>query len=257
MKKKETIAHVLGGCHAIPFNLLKARHDAVVLQVANEIITFHKLGDKLSLYDTGNRVSRNSKDFKLVLDQRVMVVGDKHKTVQMPDIICIDKKRKRITIIEVGISAEDLAATKEEEKTKKYLQAAKMLEKRYKGYKAECRAIVIGQLGVISWATNLAIIKTRKSTLTKKDDTRPKRHVDELIAKILNVTIKGSLEIYRWFMSDAPTPHFETRSRAPALYAKRLAELKKSSSKTKKSPENVKLNPRSLMRAQELKSCKL
>ena len=234
------------GCPAIPFNLLKARHDAVVLQVANEIITFHRLGDKLSLYDTGNRFSRNSKDFKMILDERVtVVVGDKHRTVQMPDIICIGKKRKRITIVEVGVSAEDLASIKEEEKTKKYLKAAKMLEKRYKGYKEGCRAIVIGQLGVVSWATNLAIIKTRKSTLTERNDTLPKRYADELIAKILNVTMKGSLEIYRWFMSEAPTPKFETRNRVPAIYAKRLEELKKSSSITIKSPGDLKLNPRS------------
>ena len=132
-----------------------------------------------------------------------------------------------------------------------------MLEKRYKGYKAQCQAIVIGQLGVISWATNLAIIKTRKSTLTKRNDTLPKRHSDELITKILNVTIKGSLEIYRWFMSDAPTPKVETRNRLPAIYAKRLEELKKSSSRTTQSPKEQIINPRSLVKAQGLKSCKL
>ena len=241
-KKSETVGHVLGACPAIPFSLLKARHDAVVLMIANEIIAYHDLGKKLSLQDTGGRVARNSHKFKLILDQRITVGDGPNKTVQLPDIVCIDKVKKRITIAEIGVSVEDLTSCKEEEKIKKYRKSAAMLTRRYRGYTVDCRAFVIGQLGAVSSVTHRNLYQLRKSVLTKKDHRLPKRPIEELYGKLLNVTIKGSLQIYRWFISDAVTPKWEARDRAPAVYTDCLKKLvdKRKSERRARSPKSAK-----------------
>ena len=52
---------MLGGCIALPFSLLKTRHDGVVIQIENEIIKAHKLGKKITLQELGKRVERSNK----------------------------------------------------------------------------------------------------------------------------------------------------------------------------------------------------
>ena len=58
--KSESASHVLGGCPKLPFSLQKARHDGVVIQIANEIVEGLKLGNKFKLQDMGERLEHSN-----------------------------------------------------------------------------------------------------------------------------------------------------------------------------------------------------
>jgi hypothetical protein len=152
----------------------------------------------------GRRIERNSDSFQLVLDQRLWSEGTEGAPHSLlPDIIAIDHASRRVELLEVAVPAEDLIQTREDEKTRKYLELIPVLRTRYPGFEVKVRAFVIGQLGIISKRSTQSLIhflkRSCKLQLTSWAN-KPKRirTLNHLIGKIQNVGLKGSLVIYSW-----------------------------------------------------------
>ena len=202
-KTRETVGHVLGGCPRIAFSLLKARHDSVVLMIANMVIVNRKLGPKLTLAQMGKRIQRSQNGFELLLDQRVWCRdGQGVRTSQLPDLITIDQASKRIAILEVAVAAEELIGVKQWEKEDKYRDLATVLGKRYPGYKVHNLQFVIGQLVVVTERSinNLKGFRAIARATTRDQGAHTgKVSLENLMGKIHIVCLKGSLNIYAWF----------------------------------------------------------
>ena len=204
-KKIESVVNLLGACPKIPFSLLKSRHDAAVLMIANEVVERLKLGQKFNLQDMGKRLERRSGPLSIVLDQRTYIEGDQatKKTSRLPDIMVMNTKFKTIHVMEIAVSAEELIKDKFAEKMSKYASLCEHLKSKHPGYKVQNYAFVIGQLGIIQKDSDRNLKAFRKAIIRKKGtikegSTRSGRY-QNLIAKILNIILKGSLKMYRWF----------------------------------------------------------
>ena len=80
---------------------------------------------------------------------------------------------------------------------------------------------VIGQMGIISKESILKLHKFRRRIMGRKDmHSSYKRGL--LVSKMLNVTLKGSLNIYRWFVSSSPTPPWQKRGLPSLGYVRKL-----------------------------------
>ena len=171
--------------------------------LANMVIKNRGLGKKLSLSEIGKRVARSGKGFDLLLDQRVWSKNEKgERTSQLPDIICIDQKSKRVTILEVAVAAEDLIGVKEWEKENKYRPMVESLKKKYQGYKVRSLQFVVGQLEILTKCSvqHLKIFRAcSKLRAPNKGNPEKNSSMENIISKIQNVGLKGSLNIYAWF----------------------------------------------------------
>ena len=207
-KVPETVGHVLSGCQRIPFVLLKERHDATVVQIANMVIKHRGLGDKISLSNMGRKITRSANGFDLMLDQRVWSKNELgQRTSQLPDIICVDTIKKRVTVLEVAVAAEDLIGVKQWEKEDKYLQLEEHLKGKYTGYKVRALQFVVDQLGILTKRSidNLKMFRAiTRIGHSHGGSLSNGVSIENVVAKILNVTLKGSLRIYSWFTGGSP-----------------------------------------------------
>ena len=78
-----------------------------------------------------------------------------------------------------------------------------IFQERNPGYKGKNFAFVIGQLGIIQRDSDSNLKAFRRAVIGKrgivKAGSTRKGLYRNLIARILNVTLKGSLDMYRWF----------------------------------------------------------
>jgi hypothetical protein len=185
------------------FGLLKSRHDAVVIQIANEVIGRKKLGHKIKPSDMGRRVERKCGDFQLILDQRVWVEGDGQSPHSLlPDIIAVDHRRRSVELLEIAVPGEDLIQEREIQKKDKYLELVSTLKQQYGGFRVTIRTFVMGQLGLLSQEAvdNLLwfIRLTCRRPATIGGTNHSGRTLSVLLSKIQVVGLKESLNIYEW-----------------------------------------------------------
>ena len=88
-------------------------------------------------------------------------------TSNLPDITVMNKKFRTIDILEVAVSIEELIHVKMSEKVSKYASLREFLKR------------------------------------TAGKGVNSKHRYQALISRILNVTLKGSLQIYKWFRTGA------------------------------------------------------
>ena len=101
--------------------------------------------------------------------------------------------------MEVVVSAEELIKDKFAEKLSKYVSLCKHLREKHPGYKVKNFAFVIGQLGIIQRDSDSNLKAFRKEVMGKKGIVKAgsirKVLYHNLMARILNITLKGSLDM--------------------------------------------------------------
>ena len=199
------------------------------------VIKHRGLGDKILLSNMGRKVIRSAHGF----DQRVWTKDEQgQRTSQLPDIICVDILKKRVTVLEVAVAAEDLIGVKQWENEDKYLQLEEHLKGKYIGFKVRALQLVVGQLGILT-KRSIDNLKTFRAITrvgpSQSGSLNNGMSLENVVAKILNVSLKGSLRIYSWFTGGSPkgagkpcdgviSEELEPRAKLPEAFQRKLQQ---------------------------------
>ena len=97
--------------------------------------------------------------------------------------------------MEIAVSAEELIHVKMGEKISKYASLREFLARKNPGFTVRNHAFVIEQLGLILKGPNKNLREFLKRTAGKVVNSKHRYQVK--ISRIVNVTLKGSLQIYK------------------------------------------------------------
>ena len=127
--------------------------------------------------------------------------------------------------MEVAVSAEELIHVKMGEKISKYASLREFLARKNPGFTVRNNAFVIGQLGLILKGPNKNFREFLKRTADK--GVNSKHRYQALVSRILNVTLKGSLQIYKWFRTGARPERAKAKVLPTKEYQSKLASFMK------------------------------
>ena len=147
-KAAETQAHVLAGCGALAQSKYMTRHNAPLKVMFYELLKDLDLVTSIPPWYSQNTPKpfyENEKG-KALWDVPLYAV---HAEVRNNRIDCtvIDKKKKKVVLLEMSCLWVSNREIKCAEKTSKYAPLRYELRRRYPGYKTELHNIIIGTLG--------------------------------------------------------------------------------------------------------------
>ena len=122
------------------------RHNQVAGIVYRNICTQYGLEVPKSQWAKPQKVVENNRA-KVLWDFSIQT--DKQLLANQPDIVVVDKERKRAVVIDVAIPADANIRKKEHEKVEKYQGLREQLERMWK-VKASVVPVVVGALGAVT-----------------------------------------------------------------------------------------------------------
>lgn len=168
-KRPETIGHILSHCESYNWTLYKERHDQVLG------VLHHHLCRNLGL-----RMSKPWEPIPPVLENDSVVLRwdpsiptDRVLEHRRPDMVLIQKDRKRVVLCEMACAYDSLVEERQKEKGRKYEELAADMATQYRGHRVIIAPLVIGDMGSIG---NLA------ESLKKLDTFSPKQLSAVLLA---------------------------------------------------------------------------
>ncbi len=174
------IDHLASKCGKLIYRSYKDRHDSLVKMIQYNLCkSFGVKVDSNIEYHKLEGMVENSK-FKI---HHEMPVGEQRNKANRPDLILINKERKIIQLIEVGVSAPNLVRSREIEKRMKYVKLSEELEKSL-GMKCEIVPVVVGWNGIV---TNYFKYNLKKIGLEKQIG-----YMQRLVLKMTYRIILGS-----------------------------------------------------------------
>ena len=142
----ETVQHIVAGCKMLAGSAYMERHNQVAGIVYRNICTQYGLEVPKSQWAIPQKVVENNRA-KVLWDFSIQT--DKQLLANQPDIVVVDKERKRAVVIDVAIPADANIRKKEHEKVDKYQGLREQLERMWK-VKASVVPVVVGALGAVT-----------------------------------------------------------------------------------------------------------
>ena len=138
----ETTEHVLGGYTGFLRHLYKTRHDSFVQSIVNKLISWFKLGKKVTRLDElfGSRIKNEKLEIKV--DCRVNL--NKVSPYNFPNVVVVDHEQKKVSIIEIAYARPSSINSRITEKMAKYKQVASKYRSLHRDFKIYVVPIVLG-----------------------------------------------------------------------------------------------------------------
>ena len=202
-KSKEHIDHVLGACAKTPFNLRETRHDQVVALLSNYIAKSLGVKGKVQAHNKVQKLKKSSQrtlNTNHSTDNEIEINVNRHfRSREMevsvkPDIVIIDKKRKKVTICDVAITAENLVNSTIDLKTEKYSQLASYFQSTYPSFETQVLPVVLGQFGSVTKKAGYIFYQLR----TALGNHRIDQSFIGALAGMQRSILKSNLLIYDW-----------------------------------------------------------
>ena len=148
-KYVETVGHVVSGCKVLAQNEYKRRHDKMGLRVYWEVCGKYGIKRSEKWYEEVPDPVRMSTDenFEIWWDQKVITPTTQEHN--RPDMVIIDKKRRKWTLVDFSVPFDPNVLKKEKRKVGKYEKLASEV-RRMNLVGVEVVPIVVGALGVVS-----------------------------------------------------------------------------------------------------------
>lgn len=145
----ETIQHITGGCQTFASTEYKERHDAVAKILHQELALKLQLlqKEKTQHYKYTPEPVLENDDFRLYWDRTILT--DQTVAHNRPDLVLVDKKTKKTTLIEVAIPNTSNLIPKHAEKIAKYRELEVRLQRQWQMNTVATVPIIIGSTGVI------------------------------------------------------------------------------------------------------------
>lgn len=157
----ETVGHVVSACKMLAQNEYRRRHDKMGLRVYWEVLGKCGLKRSEKWYEEVPEPVRKSADgrYEVWWDQKVITPNALEHN--RPDMVVIDRKGKKWTLVDFSVPFDPNVARKEQEKVRKYEQLASEV-RRMNSVGVEVIPIVVGSLGVVTkgidgWLRRLGI----------------------------------------------------------------------------------------------------
>ena len=143
----ETVAHIISGCPEMAQGVYLHRHNAVTSYLHWMLCQLHGLKSNALWYEhEPSKIVENEK-VKLLYDFNVYT--DKKIKHRRPDLVFLDKEKRKTILIDVACPMDHNVQSKEKEKIEHYLELKFELERLWKT-KTEIVPIVIGALGTVT-----------------------------------------------------------------------------------------------------------
>ena len=171
-KSKEHIDHVLGACPKTPFDFRESRHDQVVSLVSNYIA--RSLGVK-GRFQTHNKLQKLTKeslrsgnsdrrqDYEVEINVNRHFRSREMEVSVKPDIVVVDKKKKTVTICDVGIAAENLVDSTIDLKISKYAELVSYFNSIYPSFETKVIPVVLGHFGTVTKKSGYMLYSLRSA----------------------------------------------------------------------------------------------
>ena len=139
-KNAESTDHFVSGCRKLAQKEYKSRHDNL-----GEIVHWNLLaGDKQ--YEHEPKSVLENEDYKILWDFSIQT--DHFIEAERLDLVVVDKKRWACKIIDFAVPGDSRIKEKEKEKTEKYQDLGKELQKIW-NLRVKITPLVVGSLGAI------------------------------------------------------------------------------------------------------------
>ena len=145
-EKTETVEHIVSGCKVLAGNEYKQRHDNVARNIHWHICEKNGIECEDKWWKHQPKAVEENDDVKILWDFNIYT--DKKISARRPDIVVIDKKNKRVQIIDISVPADHRIQEKENEKVNKYQDLRIEIERLWE-MKTTTVPVVIGSLGAI------------------------------------------------------------------------------------------------------------
>jgi hypothetical protein len=147
-KWMETVSHLASGCGELAKKQYVRRHDRMGVRVHWELCKKYGIGCTERWYEhVPNRVSTD-KEGQVVIYWDVKVETAKALPHNRPDVVVVDKRIGKWTLVDFSVPLDKNVVSKEDEKVEKYLPLAQEIRKMHKVH-TEIIPIVIGALGTV------------------------------------------------------------------------------------------------------------
>lgn len=145
--KEETVNHIVSGCQNLAQKEYKRRHDTVAKALHWDILRQKGFPHEPQWYKHDPEAVVENDKFKILWDFTIQT--DHIITARRPDIVVIDKQRKKCQIVDIAIPVDGRIDKKEEEKIEKYQELAREIKKLW-NLKVKVIPIVVGALGSVT-----------------------------------------------------------------------------------------------------------
>ena len=148
-KKVETVTHLVSSCGALSQYHYRKRHDKMGLRIYWELCRKYNIKCSDKWYsETPDKVRKSEcGQFEIWWDR--IVETPKALKHCKPDVVVIDRARKKWTIIDFAVPIDQNVKAKEEEKCANYSELADEIRKLHK-VKTSVVPLVVGALGVVT-----------------------------------------------------------------------------------------------------------
>ena len=142
----ETIQHLLNGCSSLAATEYKARHRKILHQ---EIVQkmLKRTGPKIPYYRYEPETITENKDYKIYWDRTIRT--DKEETHNRPDIVVLDKVKKRVQLVDIAIPLSANMQRTYNEKRRKYEELSKQIRGMWKVEAVETIPVIISSTRLI------------------------------------------------------------------------------------------------------------
>jgi hypothetical protein len=145
-EQDETIQHIISGCKMLAGTAYTERLNQVALLVYRNNCKVYELETPDKWWEIPNKVQQNDQA-KILWDFHIQT--DKQVIANQPDIVLIDKSKKKAIIIDIAIPNDVNIKSKEHEKITKYQPLAEELSRIWK-VKTKVIPVVVGALGALT-----------------------------------------------------------------------------------------------------------
>ena len=147
-KTNETVQHLVSGCTVLAGTKYMTRHDIVGKQIHWLLLKKYSIpvADKWYQHVPQTVIESCGGDVVIYWDKPI--VTDRKVTHNKPDVVVIERKEKKWTIIDFAIPMDHRVKVKEDNKVETYMDLAAEVRRQYR-VKTEIVPIVLGALGTI------------------------------------------------------------------------------------------------------------
>ena len=147
-KKGETVDHILSGCEKLAQSEYKKRHDKVAAAVHWCMCRKHHIQCNDKWYQHRAEKVSETDDVKILWD--FMVQNDHMIEARRPDIILIEKKKRKALIIDIAVPGDTRIQLREDEKILKYQDLKREIKQVWNLTSVKVVPIVVGALGAVT-----------------------------------------------------------------------------------------------------------
>jgi hypothetical protein len=147
-KIDETAMHLASGCGELAKKQYTVRHDRMGVRVHWELCKKYGVKCEERWYDHVPSIVSTNKEGDVDIYWNMTVVTAKGVAHNRPDVVVVNRKERKWTLVDFSVPMDQNVASKEQEKVEKYQALATEIRKMY-GVRTEIVPIIIGALGTI------------------------------------------------------------------------------------------------------------